>query len=175
MYVVAAREPFELMYAQQVPLVRWYLRTRDRGEDIDDVVAEVFLVAWRRRESLPTSPDACSAWLLAVARKTLANNYRSTARRARLHDRLVPLRIEEGDGPQLAIELDPTVERGLQLLPASDRQLFELIADPSMDLDAVARELECSRAALRTRIFRARRRFAAAYATCSADAAVQRP
>ena len=55
--------------------------------DAEDAVAEVFLVAWRRLESVP-SGDTARAWLYATARRLLANQRRSRRRRDALEDRL---------------------------------------------------------------------------------------
>ena len=44
------------------------------AQSADDVIADVFLVAWRRLEEVPADP---LPWLLGVARRTLANRCRS--------------------------------------------------------------------------------------------------
>jgi DNA-directed RNA polymerase specialized sigma24 family protein len=51
----------------------------------DEVVAEVFLVAWRRLDVVP-----CDSlpWLLGVARRALANHHRAVLRAAALTTRM---------------------------------------------------------------------------------------
>jgi DNA-directed RNA polymerase specialized sigma24 family protein len=55
--------------------------------DAEDAAADVFLVAWRRIESVP-SGDAARAWLYATARRVIANQRRSRRRHDALEDRL---------------------------------------------------------------------------------------
>jgi RNA polymerase sigma-70 factor, ECF subfamily len=57
-------------------------RTPD-PQDAADVVAETFLVAWRRLDAVPSGEQA-RPWLYGVARHTLANRQRSELRRNRL-------------------------------------------------------------------------------------------
>jgi DNA-directed RNA polymerase specialized sigma24 family protein len=59
-------------------------RTGDRTV-AEDVAAETFLVAWRRRELLP---DDALPWLLATARNLVLNQHRSRRRRDRVTLRL---------------------------------------------------------------------------------------
>ncbi len=51
------------------------------------MVAETFLVAWRRSADLPRD-DEVRLWLYGVARRVLANHHRSGIRRERLGERL---------------------------------------------------------------------------------------
>jgi len=65
------------------PRVRSYVARRVPAEAVDDVVADVLLVAWRRRDEVPA--DALP-WLLVVASKTLSTRWRGDARREALVD-----------------------------------------------------------------------------------------
>ena len=70
------------------------------GVLVDDVVAETFLVAWRRIDDLP---DDVRPWLLGVARKTLSTHLRSARRRTSLVEKLsaaeLPAAFSQVDGP----------------------------------------------------------------------------
>jgi RNA polymerase sigma-70 factor (ECF subfamily) len=68
-------------------LLTYVLRRVDRAEDAADVVAETFLVAWRRLDKVPAGDEA-RLWLYGVARRQLANQRRGQLRRLRLADRL---------------------------------------------------------------------------------------
>src|SRR4051812_4165284 len=59
----------------------------------EDVVAETFLVAWRRLDSVP---EPAKPWLLAVARRVLANQRRSDGRRSALTARIGSSEREAG-------------------------------------------------------------------------------
>ena len=65
-----------------------FVRRRHGDEGAEDVVAEAFLVAWRRLEDLPEDPGDARAWLFGIARGTLANSRRSDRRRDALGVRL---------------------------------------------------------------------------------------
>jgi DNA-directed RNA polymerase specialized sigma24 family protein len=54
--------------------------------DAQDAVAEVFLTAWRRLDQVPAG-DAARVWLYATARRVIANQRRSSRRRAALQER----------------------------------------------------------------------------------------
>ena len=51
------------------------------------MIADVFLVAWRRLDEAPVGDDA-RLWLYGVARRVLANHRRGERRRIQLADRL---------------------------------------------------------------------------------------
>jgi RNA polymerase sigma-70 factor (ECF subfamily) len=146
------RARFEELYRQHVKAVAAYALRRAPRETAEDVVAETFLVAWRRLEQVPAQP---LPWLYGVARRTLANYRRSATRRQSLADRL---RLEVRVIPQ-----EPADERlrdALQTLRAGDRELLMLVAWEGLRPSEVARVLECSPVACRIRLHRARRRLA---------------
>jgi RNA polymerase sigma-70 factor (ECF subfamily) len=76
-----------LFAATERELLAYVLRRVDRAEDAADVVAETFLVAWRRLDKIPPGDEA-RLWLYGVARRQLANQRRGRLRRSRLADRL---------------------------------------------------------------------------------------
>lgn len=63
-------------YARQVRryLIRRLGDSPDPASTADDLTAEVFLVAWRRRDDVPSGAEL--PWLYAVARRVLANHRR---------------------------------------------------------------------------------------------------
>ncbi len=76
---------FELLYAKHAPAVKAYVLRRAGVSTADDVVAEVFVVCWRRFEEVPVDP---LPWLLGVARRVLSTQRRGERRRGALHERL---------------------------------------------------------------------------------------
>jgi RNA polymerase sigma-70 factor (ECF subfamily) len=68
-------------------ILRYALRRSPEPQDAADVVAETFLVAWRRLGEVPAGGEA-RLWLYATARRVLANHKRGSVRRTRLAERL---------------------------------------------------------------------------------------
>ncbi|HTB49362.1 MAG TPA: RNA polymerase sigma factor [Solirubrobacteraceae bacterium] len=76
---------FELLYAKYAPAVKAYVLRRADASTADDVVAEVFVVCWRRFDDVPIDP---LPWLLGVARRVLSTQWRGERRRGALYERL---------------------------------------------------------------------------------------
>ena len=79
--------------------LRAYLARRVPFDAVDDVLADVLLVAWRRRDEMPAEP---LPWLFGVAAKTLSTRWRSEARRDALVDRVA----RQPPPPQPCIEVE---------------------------------------------------------------------
>ncbi|MFC8798451.1 RNA polymerase sigma factor [Promicromonospora sp. NPDC057138] len=142
-----------------------YARARLAAPEAEDIVAEVFLIAWRKGEV----PDEPRTWLLAIARRALANQVRGERRRAELTERALRHPAQPGqDDARLVDELD-VLHRALTLLRPADREVVELLATAELSTGEVARVLGCSAASAATRIHRARRRLRAAYRTVTEE------
>src|SRR4051812_44304085 len=81
-----ADDAFRDVLLRDEPRVRAYVARRVPPSAVDDVLADVLLVAWRRRAEMPAEP---LPWLLAVAAKTLSTRWRSEARREALVERIL--------------------------------------------------------------------------------------
>jgi RNA polymerase sigma-70 factor (ECF subfamily) len=153
---VAARARAESLFREHAAAVRAYARRRIDPTAADDVVSDVFVVASRRAGEVPA--DALP-WLLACARRLIANHRRSSARRAALLSRVRTVRPAVETEP---VESTGRVTRGLAQLSESDREVLMLIAWEGLDPERAARVLGCSRSAFAMRLHRARKRLAAA-------------
>ncbi|GAB3984806.1 sigma-70 family RNA polymerase sigma factor [Actinoallomurus acanthiterrae] len=153
------RRRFEEIYAAcHDPVLGYVMRRTEDGHDAADVLAETFLVAWRRLDEIPAG-DRARPWLFGVARRVLANHRRGERRRTALGDRL---RTELGDAVRAA---DHRIESGavaeaFRSLSDDDRELLSLVGWEGLDAGQIATVLGCSRNAVRVRLHRARKRFA---------------
>lgn len=162
-------EDFAAMFTAQYPAVLAYGARRVDAETARDVAAETFLVAWRRLDAPPQSPRA---WLLACARKVLANELRRRGRQDRLVGRVAlilptePGATEAGDPGELASVNDEGAEvrRAMAALSARDQEVLALHGWEQLDGAEIAVALECSVGAAKVRLHRARRRLAQAVA-----------
>jgi RNA polymerase sigma factor (sigma-70 family) len=144
---------FEELYRAYAPAVRAYARRRVDAGSADDVVADVFLVVWRRLDDLPEEP---LPWLLGVARGVLANRRRGDARTVALRERLAG----ERPGTVELVDRDDRVFHALAALSARDRELLLLVAWEGLEPAAAARVLGVRVGTFAVRLHRARRRFA---------------
>src|SRR4051794_32954013 len=139
-------------------LLAYALRRVDRAEDAADVVAETFLVAWRRLDAMPTGDEA-RLWLYGVARRQLANLRRGQLRRTRLADRLraeIPAVVAAGAGTE-----DPRVAgvlAALARLAEDDREVLRLTGWEGLTPSQIATVLDLPGVTVRSRLLRARRR-----------------
>ena len=153
-----AEASFRALYVEHFNAVLGYaLRRVTAPEDAADVVAETFLVAWRRAGDVPSGPDA-RLWIYGVARRVLANHLRGERRRDRLGARLQErLRSNVPDHAQ-AVVVDTTIAAALARLSRSDREMLTLSAWEGLEPREVAEVLGISAGTVRTRLSRARTR-----------------
>jgi RNA polymerase sigma-70 factor, ECF subfamily len=148
-----AREArFNGLFDAHYSALRAYAWRRDPSS-ADDVVAETFVVAWRRLDDVPA--DALP-WLIGVARKVRMNMLRAERRRSDREDRS---RIPASEASTADLVLGRLgLREAFARLPERDREVILLTAWEGLDRAAVARVLGCSRANVALRLFRARRR-----------------
>ena len=124
----------------------------------EDVVAETFVIAWRRMDDVPDPP---LPWLLGVARRVLANLRRGERRRIALLDRLRREPVATAHAPPGE---EGRVLAALASLRERDREALLLHAWEGLDHAGAGTVMGCSPAAFAVRLHRARQRFARALA-----------
>jgi RNA polymerase sigma-70 factor (ECF subfamily) len=154
---VGKQEEFRAVYRECYGAVYRYLVRRVGADDAADLTAEVFTIAWRRLDALPTGEPL--PWLYTVARKTAANHWRG-ADRAEEAQRMLAF---EGwtvgrDVGELVTERQ-AVQRAWASLRPADREVLALIGWERLTVREAATVLECSAAACSVRLMRARTRF----------------
>jgi RNA polymerase sigma-70 factor (ECF subfamily) len=156
-----AQVQFGRLYREQGRAILAYaLRRVEDREDAADVVAETFLIAWRRLAEVPPGMGA-RLWLYAVARRVIANLHRSERRRTRLGGRLAEsLRTELATHPVPNGEAAEAL-RAMGTLGGEDRELLLLVAWEGLSPSEAAKVLDISSLAARSRLHRARRRLRA--------------
>jgi RNA polymerase sigma-70 factor (ECF subfamily) len=136
------------------------LRRSTNRAAAEDVVADVFLTAWRRVGDIPDDYEL--AWLLAVARKVLANAYRGDARRdrllARLHQAAPALPAPEVEAAADESEAAEQVRAALGRLREADAEILQLANWEQLPHAQIAVVLDCTVNAVAIRLHRARRR-----------------
>ncbi len=152
---------FRGVYAETYRPLLAYARRRVDRATADEVVAETFLTAWRRRDDVPDGSERL--WLFGVARNVVRNASRSNRRRRAAQDRLRIVAPTESVDP-VGFETDERaalLRTALAALPASDREILMLVAWEELSHAEIAQTLDISANAVAIRIHRARKRLSA--------------
>lgn len=146
---------FETLYAARYQDIAGYVRRRVAEHDAEDVIANVFAVAWRRIDHVPAPPDD-RLWLFAVARNSVADHDRSRRRWLRLGTRLA----QDQSAPDLhPASSDPRCEPVLAAIAAlrpAEREALRLVLWDGLTHSEAAALLDCSVNAFELRYRRAR-------------------
>lgn len=131
-----------------------YLLRRIAVDEVPDVAAETLATAWRRVRLMPHADEEALWWLLAVARRTLANHRRGLVRRQALADRLraVPMTVS-APAESEAVEV---LAAAVADLSADDQELIRLVYWDGFSTKAAGEILGIGGAAARKRLQRAR-------------------
>lgn len=152
---------FDALYRRWHPQVLAYARRR--VAEPDDLVSEVFTAAWRFRDRVTDPP---LPWLLRTASNLTMHAARGDRRRNRLQARVSsasPDRVSDPDHADAVVErttASAIVLLALQEMSPADRELLRLAAWESLPMAEIAYVLNCSEAAARVRLHRARGRLA---------------
>lgn len=162
-------DAFRRMYEDHYSSIASYAHRRLPPQDADDLVAETFLVAWRRLDDIPAG-ELTRPWLYAVARRTLSESRRSQQRWDRLVGRIGSLRrTEETIVTTDVVEDRDAVRRALARLRPQDQELLLLAEWEELDHRALGHVFGCSPNAIAIRLHRAHRRFSKAIDAADQD------
>ncbi|MBO9534113.1 MAG: RNA polymerase sigma factor [Solirubrobacteraceae bacterium] len=158
MTVVTAKA-FEDVFDEHGAAVFAYLLRRASRENAEDLLSETFLTFWRKYGGRQM-PDEPVPFLLAIARRVLANQRRSDDRRTALQERIArePAAMPSEPGDQL---MGSGVLEALAQLSEQDREVLLLDAWEHLSGPEAARVLGCREGTYRQRLRRARARLEA--------------
>jgi RNA polymerase sigma-70 factor (ECF subfamily) len=152
---------FEQIFLEHAGAVHSYALRRTGSPDRSrEVVSETFLTAWRRRDQRRV--DSELAWLLAIARRVLANERRSRGRRQALLDRLRSQPAGSLASNPASNEGEGAVSAALKSLSPRQQEVLMLDAWEGLSPAEAGTVLGCTAGAFRVRLHRARRQFRAA-------------
>ncbi|TBN56883.1 sigma-70 family RNA polymerase sigma factor [Glaciihabitans arcticus] len=134
-----------------VDLLHYFLRRVDTPEDAADLVADAFLIAWRRVGRLPTDPEQQRMWMFGIARNCLANWHRGRRRRIALSDAL----REVLSRTHTPVERDDVTD-ALDSLPVEQAELVRLVHWDGVSVVDAAKVLGIRESTARGRYQRAR-------------------
>jgi RNA polymerase sigma-70 factor (ECF subfamily) len=152
------RARFESCFREHYARLLAFTMRRVSGREVaEEVVADIYAVAWRRRDRIPDSP---LPWLYAIAANVIADQYRSTRRRHDLDRRLVHEARAEASGtdPAESVALRDAFAVAFARLTTAEQEVLRLVAWDGLDVGEAAQVLGCSQGAFRVRLHRARRK-----------------
>ncbi|MEV4311958.1 RNA polymerase sigma factor [Actinocrispum sp. NPDC049592] len=129
----------------------------------EDVSAETFYVAWRRRDSMTLVGDSALPWLYTVATNLVRNEYRRTNRFGRLLRR-VPLEVVVPDHAEQVADRLAGEQRlrevlaAVAKLPRQERRAVELCLLAELSTSDAAEVLGVAESTVRAHVSRARAR-----------------
>jgi RNA polymerase sigma-70 factor (ECF subfamily) len=151
---------FSSLYERHVRAVAKYVSRRVGSDSAEDLTAEVFVRAFRRRAVFRDDHGSAFPWLLGIANNLIADHRRAERRRLEMLQRLAasrPARSETSVGV-----LAPELVGELLRLPAADRDTLLLVVWGELSYAEAATALSVPIGTIRSRIARARARLGAA-------------
>lgn len=131
------------------PLARFLNGSGADGADLDDLVQETFIRAFRALDNW-RGEAAFRSWLMSIASNLLKDQFRK--HRGRTLVALEDSDLPAGDDPAASLdatEAERRLKDGLATLPRLQREVFLLRAQQGMDYDTIAKTLDTTAGAAR--------------------------
>jgi RNA polymerase sigma-70 factor (ECF subfamily) len=141
-------------------LLAYAARRCSSPSEAHDVVADTFLVLWRRLGDAPHDDREVPPWLYGVARRVLSNRYRAQQRQQHLAARIAQSVAQEREVDEVVTGNTEAriVLAAMGKLNDGDREVLLLAAWERLSAREIAVVLGCSENAAAIRVHRARQR-----------------
>ena len=148
---------FATVYSEHLPAISRYLARRVERDAVEDLAADVFALAWRKRSSV--TPGEELPWLYRIAANLVANHRRRQAATASFIASLRP--ADSAPAADDIVIADQQLAAAWRQLKAKDREVLALSVFEDLPIAAVATVLGVSANAVSIRLHRARKQLAA--------------
>lgn len=151
-------EGFEDVFTEYFVPVHRFLARRVGTTLADDLAAETFAVAFRRRLSFDPSLGTVRAWLFGISTNLLRAHWREEQHLLALEARTVAEPVPPADGDERAIArwLAPRLAQALGVLSQDQRDVLLLHAWAELSGEEIASALGVPAGTIRSRLSRAR-------------------
>lgn len=151
-------ERFVEVFERHFSLIHRFVRVRVGETDADDLTAQTFEIAFRRRRAFDRRRSDARPWLLGIAANLIREHRRSTRRALAGLQRLLDA-VAAGPAPDPARRDDATELRAaLAVVSEADRDLLFLYACVELSYAECAEALDLPIGTVRSRLHRARER-----------------
>ncbi len=155
---------FTDLYQTHYAAVRSYASVCVPASEVDDIVADTFLVAWRKVADIPD--DWARGWLIGVTRNVVRSRHRKARRATNFVEQLLDLRPATStmlDGDDMSIEDLDVLKTAFAKLKDSDQEILLLSGPYGLPNEEIALALDIKPNAVGVRLHRARARLRAAW------------
>ena len=154
-------EDFEAAFREHFPLVFRFISRRVGTAVAEDLAAETFATAYRRRASFDPGRGSLRSWLYGIATNLVRNHWRAEQHLLQLDARLVP-EIDLPDSADvveqrvIAALLAPRLAAALEVLTRDQRDVLLLHVWADLSHEEIAAALGVAPGTVRSRLSRAR-------------------
>jgi RNA polymerase sigma-70 factor (ECF subfamily) len=146
-------DDFVRTYAQHLPAISRYLARRVEPRFVEDLAADVFAVAWQKRDNVARGEEL--PWLYRIAANLVGNHRRKQAKASALFTLLsVP---DTSPSAEEIVLADQELARAWKRLKARDREVLALAVLEDLPLGDIASVLDISVNAVSIRLHRAKK------------------
>jgi len=154
-------DQFALIFERHAGALHRYLSKRSHHSDVDDLLSETFIAAFRSRLNYNFGFQDARPWLYGIAINTLRHHRRSEVRRLNHAGEVRPEIFDEDLADRVVTgmverdELD-RVKRAMELVDDRYVDVLTLIAGPGLTYEDIARTLSIPVGTVRSRASRGR-------------------
>jgi len=145
-------DDFASVYSEHLPAISRYLARRVERDAVEDLAADVFALAWRKRDAV--TPGEELPWLYRIAANLVANHRRKQAASASFIASLRP--ADSAPAADDIVIADQSLAAAWKQLKAKDREVLALSVFEDLPVATIATALGVSANAVSIRLHRAR-------------------
>lgn len=152
------KQAFTWLYEHHAPWLTRYIQLfTDNAADTEEILQDVFVKVWNKREQLP-GMESFGGWLNRVARNTIFNYLRSLKLRYKLEvldDGNPQAAQDRTDDRVLLHQYYNIAQQAIDQLPPRRKEVFMLRLEQNLTMDEIAAQLGVSRSAVEQHVYAA--------------------
>lgn len=157
----ASPESLRLAYERWAGMVYAIACRAMAPHDAEDVVQQTFVSVWKSRASYDPASGPLGAWIVAIARRRIADHYRSRSAHEQSFDpHDLAARLERGEGDPVLDEVSDalTVQEELERIGEPQRTIVRLAVLEDRSTASIAEHLDMPIGTVKSHLSRALRR-----------------